>query len=65
MTNQTYTVNVNLQQKTETNKGPEKLHSRVFECAKDVVDPITRSVYLNRPMSNGHTKAKITVEFLD
>lgn len=45
---------------------PEKVHSRVFESNDMLRDnPIIKSVYLNRPMSNNHSKAKITVEFLD
>lgn len=44
---------------------PEKVHSRVFEASKDAKDPIIKSVYLSRPMSNGHRHARITVEFID
>lgn len=56
----THTIEVQL-----ASKNPEKIHSRVFQAAVTATDPIIKSVYISRPMANGHTKAKITVEFLD
>lgn len=70
MNQNTYTVEVSIANpKTKrdgTVSSPEKINSRVFDFKGGLTEtPITRSVYLNRPMSNGHTKARITVEFLD
>ena len=42
----------------------DKINSVVF-TATTASSPIVSSVYLNRPMVNGHTKAKLTIEFLD
>lgn len=46
---------------------PEKVHSRVFEAVNgvNIDNPVIKSVYLSRPQSNNHTRARITVEFLD
>jgi hypothetical protein len=54
----THTVEVKL-----AAKNPEKVHSRVFEATTP--DAVIRSVYISRPQSDTHSKAKITVEFLD
>jgi len=45
----------------------DKKHSVVFvnQPTDPTVQDIVSSVYLNRPMVNGHTKAKLTIEFLD
>lgn len=69
MDNNKYTVIVHLGAAREAigNRkafSPEKVHSRVFEASKNVENPILRSAYLNRPMSNVHRHAKITVEFI-
>jgi hypothetical protein len=55
---------------TYTNKqgqviSADKVNSVVFVAPKSTEPQIIGSVYLNRPFANGHTKARITVEFLD
>lgn len=46
-------------------KTNEKKHSVIFHPETLQRDNIVTSVYIMRPMVDGHTKAKLTIEFLD